>query len=112
MKNNCIIISKNEAVKWYSIANLFAKSLFPFDQAIKQFNSLTAYERKDICYQFKKYDEKRQNKIPKDENVNSHWAMSLLVDSNIIATEFGIDPLTACLCIHPPCKNNQRVIIK
>lgn len=112
MKNKCIIISRREANKWYNVANLFAKSLFPFNQAIKQFNNLTANERNSICCQFKEYDEKRKIKIPVDEDVNSNWEMSIMVDANIIATEFRIDPLTTLLCVNSPCKNYQRVIIK
>ena len=32
-----------------------------------------------------------------------------MVDAHIIATEFNIDSLTAVMCIHPPCKNNEQI---
>lgn len=112
MKNKYIIIGKKDALNWYLAANFFIRSLLPFEQAIKQFNSLTANDRNNIYRQFKNYDEKRKSKIPIDEDVNSNWALSVMVDANIIATEFNIDPLAAALCIDPPCNNHQRVIIK
>ena len=37
--------------------------------------------------------------------------MDVLVDTHIIATEFDIDPLTAIMCVKPPCKANERVAI-
>ena len=52
--------------------------------------------------------DKTKGKIPKDE-IDTIWEISIMVDAHIIATEFNIDSLTAVMCIHPPCKNNEQI---
>lgn len=108
MKNKTIIKSKDEFIKWISIANLFAKSMLSPNDALKQFNSLDSTQRIRIKKLFEEYDKIRRTKIPQGE-IDSAWELSVMVDAHIIATEFDIDPLTAVMCITPVCKANERV---
>ena len=111
MKNRVIIKPKREFIKWISISNLFAKSMISPNDALKQFNGLNSTQRIKIKQSFDEYDKTRRNKIPKGET-DSAWELSVMVDAHIIATEFGIDPLTAVMCISSPCKPNERIIFK
>lgn len=110
MKNKYVIINKSNADKWFFSANIFAKSLCPHEVALKQFNQLDAKKRIEIKKQFDIYDDIRRKNMPnRDEKA---YFISVMVDANIIATEFDIDPLTAILCVSPPCKPNECILVK
>ena len=79
--------------------------------ALKQFNSLNASQRTNIKKAFEEYDQKRRIKIPKGE-IDSAWEISVMVDAHIIATEYNIDPLTVIMCLNPPCRSNERIVVK
>lgn len=111
MKTNVKFLSTAEATKWITIANLFAQSLVPPQKALKQFNSLSANDKINIKAKFSEYDDIRRKKIPKGETDNA-WIISVMVDAHIIATEYNIDPLTGIMCLSPPCKPNEKIIIK
>lgn len=111
MKNKVIFIPKSEFEKWILSANLFAQSLFPPNAALKQFNSLNAQQRNEIEKAFAECDKIRKIKIPKGES-DLVLSLSIMVDAHIIATEFDIDPLTAIMCIRPPCKANEIIFVK
>lgn len=104
-------ISETDFQKWIYISNLFAKSLLPAGDALKQFNLLDAKQRIAVKQAFDLHDNIRREKIPKGER-DSAWELSVMVDAHIIATEYGIDPLTAFLCLKPPCKVNERIFVK
>lgn len=110
MKSKYVIINKSKAENWFLTANMFAKSLCPYEIALKQFNQLDAKKRVEIKKQFDIYDNIRRKNITKGEEAT--YFTSVMVDANIIATEFDINPLTAILCINSPCKPNERVVIK
>jgi len=78
---------------------------------IKQFNLLKPMIRSAIRRKFDNYDDIRRKKIPKGE-VDSAWEISVMVDAHIIATEYDINPLTAIMCINPPCKVNEKVYVR
>lgn len=111
MKPKYKTITKNDATNWIFTANLFAKSLIKPITAINEYNTLSPQERLKIKQLFSKYDDIRQKKIPSTE-VKSSWEISVMVDSHIIATEYNINPLTAAMCISPPCLITENVIIK
>lgn len=111
MKNKVVFKQKSEFGKWVTISNLFAKSLLSPNVALKQFNALTPIQRKEIANEFAKYDKIRRIKIPKGET-DSAWELSVMVDAHIIATEFGIDPLTAVMCLKPLCKANESILVR
>lgn len=111
MKNKHVIKGKQEFVKWTTIGNIFAKSLCPNEDILKQYNSLTASQRIKIKQLFSQCDDIRRKKIPADE-VSFTWEIGIMVDAHIIACEYDIDPLTAVLCINPICKPNEKLFIK
>ena len=111
MKNKIVIKYQKDFKKWVMISNLFAKSRITPMTALKQFNSLDSNQRINIKQAFEEYDKIRRIKIPKGET-DSAWELSVMVDAHIVATENNIDPLTVMMCIHPICKNNERIVIK
>ena len=111
MKFKFVTKSKSEFIKWTTIGNLFAKSLCPLNDVLKQYNNLMPAQRFEIKELFSMYDDIRRKKIPKDEMSNA-WEIGVMVDAHIIATEYNIDPLTAVLCINPICKPNEKILIK
>lgn len=97
--------------QWMTTLNLFAKSRISTNEALKQFNSLSATQRLKIKREFDEYDKIRRLKIPKEEMKNA-WEISVMVDAHIIATEHDIDPLTAIMCISPCCRGNEQIFLK
>lgn len=113
MKKRIKFLTSNDASKWYGIANMFAKSLLSQKEAISQYNSLTPAQRSKIAQQFQSYDELRRKRITaRDENAESRWETSIMVDAHIIAAEYDIDPVTVIMCFRAPCKNNENVLVR
>lgn len=111
MKKKYKIISKIDCQKWINASNLLAQSLIDHNEALRQFNMLSANKRIAIKKAFQKYDDIRRKKIPANEIENS-WKISVMVDAHIIATENDIDPLAVIMCINAPCKVNEHLILK
>lgn len=111
MKNRVVFLSKDNAEKWFAIANAFAKSLCPFSTALQQFNGLSAADRKRIKRLFEECDSIRRKKIPEKEKEDA-WVLTVMVDAHIIATEYNIDPLAVVLSLNAPCKYGERIIVK
>ncbi|MGN1155494.1 MAG: hypothetical protein ACI4TK_04895 [Agathobacter sp.] len=116
MKNKVAIKPKAEFAKWITISNLFTKSRISPQEALSQFNSLNATQRIGIKKSFQRYDEfcrstLSREKLPQDELKNI-WETFEMVNAHIIATEYGIDPLTVVMCANPICKNNERIILR
>lgn len=107
-KSKVIFRSRAEVSKWIVASNLLARSMISFDAALVQFNKLTPVQRFEIKNRFSKYDQIRRSKIPKRET-DSAWSLSVMVDANIIATEFDVDPLTTVMCVDPICRANEKV---
>lgn len=111
MKVKCRFISEAEFQKWIQISNLFAKSLIPPREALKQFNSLDSSQKNSVKRKFASYDDVRRKKIPKGES-DSAWETSVMVDAHIIATEFDVDPLTVVMCVATHYKLNECVYVR
>lgn len=106
-------LTQNDASKWYSIANMFAKSLLSQKEAISQYNGLTPAQRSEIAQQFQNADELRRKRIrASDENATARWETSIMVDVHIIAAEYNIDPVTVVMCFNPPCKRSENVLVR
>ena len=71
MKIKYVLKSKADFQKWITIGNVFAKSLCPVNEVLKQYNNLTASQRMAIKKQFLEYDDIRRKKIPKKEKINN-----------------------------------------
>jgi hypothetical protein len=111
MKNKYVIKSKVDSNKWIDICNLFAKSLCPRNKILEQYNNLNKSQRIKIKKLFADCDDIRRKKIPKGEE-DEAWIIGIMVDANIIACEYDIDPLTAVLCINPICRADEKIIVK
>ena len=55
MKIKYVLKSKADFQKWVTIGNVFAKSLCPVNEVLKQYNNLTASQRMAIKRQFSEY---------------------------------------------------------
>lgn len=115
MKNKVKIITKKDYSTWINTANMFAKSHEYVDEVLSEFNGCPSYVRKDIRKSMTLFDDFRRKMIPTNlpkEEFNQAFEISVFVDLNIIATELNLYPLTVALCINPPCKDDERIIIK
>ncbi len=110
MKNKIVFIGKEQASKWISIANIFARSQCPSNTALQQFNHLSPKDRQEIKNQFEVCDKVRRNRIPNTEE--DAWHLGIMVDAHMIATVFDVDPLAVTMCLCAPCKPNERIIIR
>lgn len=111
MKNKYVFKSVADFKKWTTVGNIFAKSLCPTEEVLKQYNKLSSAQRINIKKKFLECDKIRQKRIPSKENSYA-WEIGIMVDAHIIACEYDIDPLTAVLCINPLCKPNEIIIVK
>ena len=110
MKAKYVFKQKAVVEKWIQTNNMFAKSLCPNIEAIKQFNNLTSVQRIEIKKRFDQCDEVRRKKIPTEES--TEWIIGIMVDAHIIACKYDIDPLTAILCVNPICRPIERIIVR
>lgn len=110
-----VFIPANETDKWFRSANVFAKSLISRSEAIRLFNNLSAETRIEICKELSEYDSIRKSAFPHDmtENeITDQYTTSVMVDAHILGTEYGTDPVVVLMCVNPPCKPNQKVIVR
>lgn len=77
-------------------------------KTIQQANCITANVYKK---QFLEYEDIRRKKIPKEENTYA-WEIGIMVDANILACEYDVDPLTVVLCINPICRPNEKIMVR
>lgn len=106
-------LTANDALRWYSIANVVAKSLMSQKEAVSQYNRLTPVQRSEIAQQFQRANELRHKRIrASDENATFRWETSIMVDAHIIAAEYNIDPVTVVMCFNSPCKNSENVFVR
>lgn len=110
MKNKIVFIGKEQASRWISIANIFARSQCQSNTALQQFNRLSPKDRQEIKSRFETCDKVRKTKIPKEDD--DAWLLGIMVDAHIIATIFDVDPLTATMCLSAPCKPNEQIIVR
>ena len=110
-----VFLTQSEAEKWYLISNLFAQSLLSSTEAIQEYNKLTVAQRKGIKKRISDFDSLRNRALVDEhskEDLEHHYLISVLVDSHIVATEYDTDPIVVLMCVSPPCKLSQRVIVK
>lgn len=76
---------------------------------IKEFNTLSEYQRKCIVKDYSKMEaslKKRSSTLDEDTNLTC-----IMVNLNIVASKFNIDPATVCMCVAPPCKLSEKILI-
>ena len=99
-------IKKKKLLQIMSAYNLLCHSLQDWTVIIKEYNSLSSSQRNAIVQ-----EEKLREKLLKEKLTNSDEDMYLtcsMVNLNIIASKFDIDPATVCLCIAPLCRSEER----
>lgn len=102
-------IKKNKLLQAMRAYTLLSHSLQDWTVIIKQYNSLSLNQRNAIVQ-----EEKLREKLLKEKLTSSDDDMYLtcsMVNLNIVASKFDIDPATVCLCIAPLCKLNENIII-
>lgn len=110
-----IVLSKDKAAAWYNAANIFAHSQISQPEAIHMFNNLAPSIRLGIAKGLLDYDAARKNAFPSDMSEDEkkiHHRTSVMVDSHILATDYSTDPVVILMCVDPPCKADQKVLVK
>jgi len=77
---------------------------------IRQFNSLTSAQRTAILNECSKREAILKSKV--ESGNEDMYLTCMMVDLNIVAAKYNINPATVCMCIKPPCKANQRILVK
>lgn len=111
----CVLISSIMAERWFAAANKFAQSLITRSEAIHQYNLLPVASKTEIIESLKECDTIREKMIPDDmsiEEKNYHYSISVMVDAHILATEHNVDPVVIRMCLNPPCKIGEKVVVK
>ncbi|GAA0108558.1 hypothetical protein [Clostridium sp.] len=104
-----IRISKDEMENRLYACKKFSESLEKSSIIIQQFNLLPSNKRKEISNEFSKSEEKLKSTA---RNFNfDMYRTCLIVEINIIASKYDIDPATVLTCINSPCKYNERIIV-
>ena len=101
MRRGIIHFTKREYEDKILMANLFAHSMLSKEKALLEYNKLNVNQIKNIRIELNRLDEKRKALFPKDmpkETLNELFNQSVMVDANVIAIEFDIDPLVVMMC--------------
>jgi hypothetical protein len=87
-----------------------SESLENHNVIIGQFNSLTPTQRTTIKNEWSKLESILKSKV--DHHNDDMYLTCIMVNLNIIATKYNIDPATICMCINPPCKANCKILVR
>ena len=115
MKRGVMVLSEREFENKLMTANLFAHSYLSFNDSLIRFNALTINMVRTISNEFKRLDEKRKVLFPKympKDTLNELHNQSVLVDANVLAAEFDIDPLVIMMCIVFQDEQCRSIIVK
>lgn len=102
-------IKKNEILKSFFAYSLLSHSMQDWYVVVKEFNNLSLSQRNSIIQEQELRDSLlREKLIIKDEDM---YLTCSMVNLNIVATKYDIDPATVCMCISPLCKLNENIIV-
>lgn len=105
-----IYISKKTFESILEPCKFLSNSLESSTTIVRQFNALKPAERTEILNKHNQLEQKLKLKVdPKNEEM---YLLCRMVNFNIIATIYNIDPATVCMCIYKPCKNHEKILIK
>ena len=105
-----IKVSRKEIWQKVNVNKLLAKSLENTQVIINQFNKLKPNERLEIKKAYSMREEKlKKTLIEIDED---KYFTAVMIELNIIASQYNIDPATVCMCIDSPCMCNEKLILK
>ena len=77
---------------------------------IRQFNSLTSVQRIAIATEWSKREAILKSRM--EHNNDDMYLTCSMVNLNIIAAKYNIDPATVCMTITHPCKPNCKILVK
>lgn len=104
-----IRVSKRQIQQIVGPAKLLSRSLQDDKIVIKQFNNLPYSIRKEISQEYQELEDTLKPKVaPFDKDT---YLTCSMVNFNIIAADYDIDPATVCMCISPPCKLNEKILL-
>lgn len=89
--------------------SLFSHSRQDWKTIVKEFNALSFMQRNAVIQEGQKREKLLKEKISsQDEDM---YLTCTMVNLNIVASKYDIDPSTVCLCIAPLCKMNENIIV-
>lgn len=92
----------------FELYNEMTGSCQNFKKPIKEFNSLTVSCRKEVETAFKKLENQKKKELLKEIEA---FEVETMVNFQIVASMYEIDPTTVALCVNPPCKMNERILV-
>lgn len=102
-------IKKDKLLQTLTAYSFLSHSIQDWQVIIKEFNSLSPSQRNAIIK-----EEELREKLLKEKTNNLDEDMYLtcaMVNMNIVASKYDIDPSTVCLCIAPLCKMNENIMV-
>ena len=108
-KSKYIRMSKMQIMDFILTCKKMSESWESPIEIIRQFNYLTPTQRIEVTNEFKKYEARLKENI--EAGNKDMYLTCSMVNLNIVASKYNIDPATVCLCISPPCKSNQKLLI-
>lgn len=102
-------IAKKKLLQSLAAYKLLSYSEQDWQVIIKEYNSLSFSQRNQIIQ-----EEQLREQLLKDKMATTDEDMYLtctMVNLNIVASKFDIDPATVCLCIAPLCKLNENILV-
>ncbi len=102
-------ITKKKMLQALAAYNLLSYSKQDWQIVVKEFNSLSLQQRTQIIKEEKLREELLKRKITTtDEDM---YLTCTMVNLNIVASKFDIDPATVCMCIAPLCKITENILV-
>lgn len=102
-------IKRDKILQSFMAYNLLSHSMQDWRIVVKEFNGLSLSQRTSIIQENKLRESLLKEKLTVvDEDV---YLTCSMVNLNIIATKYDIDPATVCMCISPPCKLHENILV-
>lgn len=102
-------IAKNKILQSFFAYKLLSHSIQDWHIVVKQFNALSLSQRNAIIKEEEHREALLKEKLTtKDEDM---YLTCSMVNLNIVATKYDIDPATVCMCISPICKLDENIIV-
>ncbi|WP_099224721.1 hypothetical protein [Listeria costaricensis] len=101
-------IKKNQLINSISTLKALSHSIQDWQQIMQEFNDLSITQRKDICQEQKRREELLKKRIPNTDK--KMYLTCLMVDLNIIASTYDVDPTTVCMCVR--FRLNEKLVLK
>lgn len=107
ISNRYIKIEKSSIESSLFGSKLFSRSLQDDSVILKEFNGLTNNQREKIKSEYENRGDVLRGAINGNEAV---WETLIMVEANIIAAKYDIDPATVILCLTDICKSYEKII--